>query len=367
LIIAYDLRYACDHFAGIGNHAFALLDSLLSLPGDDRFLVIWNPKWENTRFDISTLRQHPRVEWVECAWHPIRPDGAWRLGAWLRARRPDIYLSPFGLRPFFSGVPEVLTIHDVSALRHAHIPSWWKRILYRASLLDAVRAQALLTVSAFSRREILALLPVDGARVHAVPNGVPRTSRLTPSSVRPAALLAERFALVVSDNRPRKNLEVLAHAWADAELPLALVGVGHSDPRFPSLASLARRAPRGSVETLGWVSPEELAWLYEHATVLLLPSRYEGFGFPLLEAMQAGVPAVVSDIPVFREVGGDAPRFADPEDPAAWRREVLLLCEDRDVRDRVVMAGRHRAESFSYKWAAERTREVLEAVHRNRA
>ena len=175
MIIAYDLRYACDHFAGIGKHTHALLEALLDLPGDDRYRVLWDPRQRNTRFDLTALRTHPRVEWVERPWHPIRPIGMLQTGLWLRATRPDVYLSPFGLRPLLSGVPEVLTLHDVSALRMAHIPSLVSRVLYRLSLLDAVRARRILTDSDFSRGEILELLPVAPERVRTVLLGVPET------------------------------------------------------------------------------------------------------------------------------------------------------------------------------------------------
>ena len=357
MIIAYDLRYACDHFAGIGKHTHALLEALLDLPGDDRYRVLWDPRQRNTRFDLTALRTHPRVEWVERPWHPIRPIGMLQTGLWLRATRPDVYLSPFGLRPLLSGVPEVLTLHDVSALRMAHIPSLVSRVLYRLSLLDAVRARRILTDSEFSRGEILELLPVAPERVRTVLLGVPDAREAAPVPTRPERLRAERFALVVADNRPRKNLEVLARAWAEDAPAITLAAVGPRDPRFPSLEEWSGGSDR--VESLGWVTPAELAWLYAHAEMVLLPSRYEGFGFPLLEAMTAGVPAIVSDIPVFHEVGGDAARYVPVDDPAAWRAEVRRLEADPARRDAMRAAGRARAGTFTYRRTAEATLAVL--------
>ena len=360
MIVAYDLRYACDHFAGIGKHTHALLQALLELPGDERYLVLWNPGWRNTRFDLAPFRAHPRVEWVERRWHPIRPWGAVQVGAWLRRRRPSVYLSPFGLRPIASGCPEVLTLHDVSALRTPHIPSPVAGLLYRLSLRLAARARAIITVSEFSRREVLALTPARPERVRAVLGGAlphpPEAARR-----RPPRLRAERFALVVGDNRPRKNLGSLARAWAamGADPALPLVGAGPVDARFPSLAGLAERAGARGVEQLGWLEPPELAWLFDHAELVLLPSLYEGFGIPLVEAFAAGVPAVVADIPVFHEVGGDAAAYADPRDPAAWAREVARLAGDPAARERMRRAGRARAAELTYRRTAEATLAVL--------
>ncbi|MBI5169463.1 MAG: glycosyltransferase family 4 protein [Candidatus Eisenbacteria bacterium] len=366
MIFAYDLRYACDHFAGIGKHAYTVFDEMLALPGDERWHVLWDPRERNTRYDLAPFRAHPRVEWVERPWHPIRPSGAWQVGRWLRRTRPDAYLSPFSLRPLFSGVREVLTLHDVSAMRTSHIPSPLAYALYRGSLLHAIRADAIVTVSEFSRSEILALLPVDPARVHAILEGVPRAEGDPPAPVRPARLRSERFALVVSDNRPRKNLEVLAKAWAlpDGAPALDLVGVGPVDERFPALEPRSAAAGRGAIERLGWVSPGELAWLMSHAEVLLLPSLYEGFGFPLVEAMAEGVPALVSDIPVFREVGADAPMFADAHDPRAWAAALARLLAEPAVRERMRERGRARAAELTYRKTAERTLELLRRVAR---
>src|SRR5439155_20374032 len=112
-----------------------------------------------------------------------------------------------------------------------------------------------------------------------------------------AGRAARRSALGVADTRPRKTLQVLAAAWGrlGAEPPLALVGAGPVELRYPSLAALAERAGARDVHQLGWVGPGELAWLYRNAELVLFPSLYEGFGFPLVEAFADGVPALASD------------------------------------------------------------------------
>lgn len=368
MIVAYDLRYACDHFAGIGKHAYALLEELVELPGDERYLVLWNPDMRQTRFDLTSIRRHPRVEWHERPFHPIQPRGALQVGAWLRRHRPDVYLSPFSLRPIASGCRDVLTLHDISAMRMSHIPSLVSLALYHLSLRHAIRSHALITDSEFSRREILELLPVRAERVRAILLGTTRVDRPSGPPRPPERLRHERYALVVSDNRPRKNLEVLTRAWArlGADEDLALVGVGPVDPRFPSLGELATRAGAPRVGHLGWVAPEELAWAYEHAELVLLPSTYEGFGFPLLEAMAAGIPALVSDIPVFREVGGTAPEFADPADPEAWAAAVARLSRDSLEREQRRARGRARAAELTYRRTAEQTLAFLREIIRSR-
>lgn len=360
MIVAYDLRFASDHFAGIGTHAHALLESLLELPGDERYVVLWNPAWRNTRFDLDRVRANPRVEWVERDYHPIRPWGAVQVGAWLRRLKPAVYLCPFSLRPFAPGCPDVLTVFDVAPLRVKHSASAFLHLLYLLSLRRAVTARYIVTASEFSRREIVALTSARPERVRATLLGVAPGARAD-APRRPEALAAERYALVVGDNRPRKNLDLLVRAWAAmGEAPaLPLVGVGPVDPRFPSLPDLAARAGARAVTHLGWLEPAELAWLYAHAEIVLMPSLYEGFGLPIVEAFTAGVPVLASDIPVFHEVGAQAAAFAPPGDPAAWTRELVRITGDAVTRERMRQAGLARAAELTYRRTAEATLAVL--------
>ncbi len=360
MVIAYDLRYASDHFAGVGVYAYSVLEALLDLPSDERYVVLWNPHWRNTRFDLERLRNHPRVEWVEFPAHPIRPTGAIAVGAWLRRVKPAVYCSPFSLRPFGSGCPEVLTLHDVSPLRTAHIATWFARQLYRMSLHHALGARFILTASEFSRGEILSFTRARAKQVRVALPGVARP-RLDLIPRRPAGVPDGPFALLVGDNRPRKNLETVARAWAllgDAP-PLTLVGVGPVDSRFASLMDFARIAGARQVVHLGWVMTEEKAWLYEHAGMLLFPSVYEGFGSPLAEALASGLPALASDIPVFREVARDAAAHVAPCDPEAWAQSVRRIAGDPSERERLRRAGIVRAAELTYRRTAEATLAVL--------
>jgi glycosyltransferase involved in cell wall biosynthesis len=368
MIVAYDLRYASTHFPGIGTHAFALIEALLELPGEERYVVLSNPDGRTARFDFDRLRAHPRVEWVERRYHPIRPLGALQVGAWLRRIRPDVYLSPFNLRPFAPGCPDVLTIYDVAPLRVRQSSSGLIHLLYLLSLRRAVTARFILTGSEFSRREIIATTSIPPERVRTAMLGVaPRVRGVAPQ--RPERLREERYALVVGENRPRKNLDLLVRAWASMgpSPALALVGVGPVDPRYPSLPEMAAAAAARRVVHLGWVEPAELAWLYAHADVVVVPSLYEGFGYPLVEACAEGAPALASDIPVFHEVGGGAVAYADPRDPAAWRRVIERIADDPAERGRMRLAGLARAAELTYRRTAEATLAVLREAAGGRA
>ena len=155
---------------------------------------------------------------------------------------------------------------------------------------------------------------------------------------------------------PHKNFERLLRAWAlisKAERPkLVITGSHGDDPLAPLVAALDLD---DDVELLGWVAEDDLADLYRGASVYVFPSLFEGFGLPVLEAMARGCPVIASDIPVLREVGGDAAVYVDALDPTAIASAVCRVIGDQDVRAEFASAGRARAVSFTWARAAAAT------------
>jgi glycosyltransferase involved in cell wall biosynthesis len=360
VIVTYDLRYVTDHFPGIGTHAWELLNALLAQPGDDRYRVIWNPALPCARFDLTPLRTHPRVEWLECDVLPLHWSTARRTGALLRRVGGDVYFSPFSLCPEGGGPPAVITLHDVLPLVPAGGANVLRRFAFSYALRGAARAAAVLTSSEFSRGEIHRLTRIPASLVRVVRLGVTSPPQGEPR--RPAAAPSGPFALTVGANRPHKNHAVLAAAWRSfgAAPPLTLVAVGPTEARFPGWETLARTAQ--GIVPLGRVPQAELEWLYRNATLVLHPSRYEGFGFPLLEAASRGVPAVCSDIPALRELGEGVARFLPADDVSAWAGAVRELAADAPARERMRAAGLALAAANDYAHCARRVRDVLEQV-----
>ncbi len=359
--VAYDLRFAADHFPGIGTHAFCLIEELLRLPGDTRYIVLWNPGLRQTRFDFTPIREHPRVTWVEKRWAPVAPHLMPRLGSWLREVGPDLYFSPFYLLPVGAPCPCVLTLHDVWPLRLPGGLPFLRRMSYQVMIAWAARARLVVTSSEFSKREIAELSAVSESQVRVVPLGVP-PERAAIEPRRPASLPRDPFALVVGVNKPHKNLPMLARAWAllGDKPPLQLVSAGPIDPRHARFDTLAREAGARQVTVLGRVEEDELAWLYSHATVVLFPTRYEGFGFPLVEAFRHGAATIASDIPTLRETGDGAAHFCDPDSPQAWADAIERVARDPEWRARLQDAGLERARHFTYERCA---RETLAVMH----
>ena len=367
LNVVYDLRYATDHFPGIGAHAHALLAALLRLPTEDRFSVLWRAGDRPSRFDTGEFAFHPRVHWMLVDDPPLGLRAPISTGIRLRRIGGDVYLSPFYLRPVRAPMPVVLTLHDAMHLVPQVGSLIGTRFKFALALRHARGADAVLTSSRFSRDELVRRAGFRPERLHVVPLGVP--PRWTQPPKLPPLVLERAFALVVGGNRPHKGLDTLARAWKrmGEARPLDLVSAGMVDRRFPALEALVQREHALGTHTLGHVSPAALEWLYANAMLVLLPSRYEGFGLTHIEAAARGTPVIASDIPALREIGEGAVRFVPVDDDAAWAAAVTELAGDAAERERLKRAGLERAAGFDYDTVARRVRDVLVGVVEGRA
>jgi glycosyltransferase involved in cell wall biosynthesis len=225
-----------------------------------------------------------------------------------------------------TGVPTVLTVHDLTLL---HDPGQFrlaKRIAlpheYRRALR---RADVLVTHTHAIVAAIRAADPAWGAKARRI--GLPFTSELFSGPAQPVeALGGVRFALAVGDLSPRKNLAVLIDQWADIHdatgLRLVVAGSGswRSDEAVARLEALERA---GMAHWIRGLADPGLRWLYEHAAVLCYPSREEGFGLPVVEALVVGTPVISSTDPALVEVGDGRTTAIDPDDRAAWRAAII--------------------------------------------
>jgi glycosyltransferase involved in cell wall biosynthesis len=259
--------------------------------------------------------------------------------------------------------PAAMFVHDLAfRVRPQEVP--WQQRAYMGSVLAPAlrRAAAVLVPSEVTRDDLLTHYPLRGLeqRVHVVPVG----SGL--EHVKPGPLpegLAPGFLLAVGTIEPRKNYPRLLEAYRrlksrGVEVPLVVAGrVGWA---YGSALDDLRREP--GVRLLGHVDDPTLRALYRSAGALALPSLYEGFGLPLLEAMGEGLPAVAGAAGALPGLAGDAALLIDPTDVIAIADALQLVLEDGEVRRRLSAAGRERAGRYSWRAAAQTTWRILDGL-----
>jgi alpha-1,3-rhamnosyl/mannosyltransferase len=264
------------------------------------------------------------------------------------------------------GARLVATLHD---LAFRHVP--WAvgdetlELLSRHLARTLREAARIVTPSEAVRRELAREGLAPPGRIRAIHHGPGQLAVAGPASLPRWA--PERYALFVGTVEPRKNLETLIEAWRLLERRLdvrpALVVCGRSGWKDERLRrEIEAGVAEGWLHQPGYVANEELAALFRGALFLAFPSHYEGFGLPVLEAFAAGTPVVASDLPVLREVAGDAALFAPPLDSKAWVRQIERLLDDPGLARELARAGRDRADLFSWKRAAEEHAEVFQAA-----
>jgi glycosyltransferase involved in cell wall biosynthesis len=345
LAVAFDMTFANRNRGGSGVYARSLLGSLR----DREALTVWEVAGP-TRSNLPGT-----LSWL------VR--GARRA---LTARRPDILHCPSFVAPWRVPVPYVVTVHDAGGRRfpNDHPLEW--RIYDRAFLARRLRAAArVITGSSFARSELIQAYGLPDNRVVVVPYGVDaryfETVPETPNGHAVAMLFPGAPV-------PRKNLgavlQCMAAAGPNSALGRARLDISGARPEdFRNVVTqIASLRLESRVRWLGYIPTEEMPSVIARSSVVVYPSLSEGFGFPLLEALAVGTPAVGSDRGSLPEVVGDAALLVDPTDRRALSEALETVLTRPGLRERLIRSGRERARTYTWEKCAEGTIDVYRSV-----
>jgi glycosyltransferase involved in cell wall biosynthesis len=344
---------------GTETYARGLLSGLAGVAPEHQFIVFLNRSardwplpagFERVVCSVSP-RQSSRYLYEQVA-----------LPADLRRLDIDVVHSLAYVAPVLTPCASVVTVHDLNFREPSHRMPLVRRVALRSFVSAAVRSSdAVIVVSRFTGDELVAVMPDAAERLHVVHEApMPESASVAREQLRWVG--PDPYFIAFSSVSPNKNLERLVDAYTRLRaggLRHSLILVGHppawSDPAVP-----------GVVWT-GYRSDAEVAGLLRSADALLFPSLYEGFGLPVLEAMQAGVAVACSRCAALPEVAGDAALYFDPRDVASIARAITQLAGDPALRASLVERGRARVASFSWERAARETLAAYDAALQKRA
>ncbi len=351
-IAAFDLRSASGRPTGVGRYLLSIATAAAGLP--DVEIRAYTAGGE---VDLPDS-----VERVAIGRRGLR----WHLAVWRHLRRHpvDAYVSTSLVVPSLPGVPALPVVLDVSSFRVPEHQTRRTKLFEHALMGRVIRRHALIFGAQAAADDIRALFS-RATGVVVPPWFSERPSMSAPAAESLAGLdVRKPYVLMVGTVEPRKNVLLAARVVArlrerGRDLRLVLIGRrGWSSDR--EIAELREFEQDGAVVWPGYVSDEQRDALYAGATALLLPSVYEGFGMPLVEAMAAGVPCCCSAIPVFEEVAGDAALKLDPADSEVWVAALEELLDSPTLSAKLKTAGLDRATWYSPERTAEAFARALE-------
>lgn len=374
--VGIDARWIFRETSGISTYTRELIRELVRLEPPHEFVLFFDDeeRMRQTAAEVE-LGEAERMKAMRVPYGLFSVRTQLFLPALLKKEGIDVFHSPNYMIPFrvfprrrAGRVRCVVTIHDLIPLRFPEFTPKAKKtrfmLLYRKVMEEVgARADLILTVSEHSRQDVIREMQVPEERVTAVPNGVSAAYRPEEN----AGKADPRVILYVGRFDPYKNVEGLIRIFArvrqQMQEDVRLRIIGSPDPRYPEPRRLAEELGVGDrVDWSGYADEDALAGAYHEADVFVLPSRYEGFGLTVLEAMASGAPVVCSNVSSLPEVAGDAALLADPGDEEGFAQAVRRVLEDKSLAEDLSRRGLEQAKRFTWRRTAETTLEAYETV-----
>jgi glycosyltransferase involved in cell wall biosynthesis len=361
------LRHFSQPGGGVKNYTNNLLNELLSLESEHQFVLIYN----NSK-SVGTFQHYKNVK--ESAIN-IPSRLLWdQVGVpWIRQKEKiDIIFNPKLTLPLFMNCPSVFVCHGLNS----YLMPWGAKrsfALHQKYIYPSyvAKAKMIIAVSETARRHMIDFLNVEEEKVHTVHLGLsnlffkePATDEL--NRIKLKYNLPEKFFLYAGQIYPPKNFGRLLQAFAKVgpENGIHLVVAG--EPRWlfkEDVKMIDKLGISDWIINAGWVEHEELRYFYSLSEALVLPSLYEAFPSPIIEAMASRCPVVTSDRYGTKELAGDAGILVNPDDINDIANGMIKIIQDKNLRTELIRKGYNRSKQFSWRKCAEETLNVLEKAH----
>lgn len=357
--IGIDARLIYYHRAGIGQYILRLTQALAQIARDDAFILFTSRKDKTIHIHQPNVRQQPL--WTPSHHRLERVVMSLELAPFAL----DVLHSPDFIPPRWTRCPTVITVHDLAFLRYPRFLTRESARYYGQVDLAARQATHIIAVSHSTKRDLINLLGVPESKITVIyeaahPLFAPMDKQRARDFVRTHYHLPDAFILFVGTIEPRKNVPTLLRAYKRLrdkyKMQLPLVMAGYRGWLVEEVDQALAEVQLGDALCfLGSVHNEELVHLYNAASLFVLPSFYEGFGLPPLEAMACGTPVIVSNVSSLPEVVGDAALLVAPDDVEGLAVAMARVLSDTALQEEMRTKGFKRAQTFSWERAARET------------
>jgi alpha-1,3-rhamnosyl/mannosyltransferase len=366
--IGFDVAQTCAERAGCAWYADSLVRAMVELAPENEYLLYHQfGNWINEETDAGTFIEHPSVQMPFWGMPAEEARAIWQRSGTEQSVPGDpeiVQSNSFQVIPT-GRAKLIFVVYDVSFWICPEFTTEANRLYCQHGVLEALKhADGFLFISESAQNEFETILPRWLERNGKAAAAIPLAGRLRPVNGRE---VNEKFWLAVGAMEPRKNYGALFSAielyWHRSKQPSPVwiaASAGWKSEEVKRKASDLEA--KGQIRMLGYVDEDRFGSFYQQALGLIFPSWYEGFGLPVLEAMQCGCPVICSDRTSLPEVGGEAPRYIDPSRPETICDAMIALEEDPTQRQSCREAGLRRAKQFSWQHTAAATLEFYRKV-----
>jgi glycosyltransferase involved in cell wall biosynthesis len=366
----YDSKTGLPRRVGSGEYCFELLLSLNKIDKINNY-IIYLPQSPTSDLPKEGSRWHYKIVGPRKMWTLIGLS----LEFLLKRSKPDIFFSPTHYLPIFSPRKSAISILDISYIRY---PMLFKKSdltqLTKWTRYSVGKASMVFTISKSSKDDIIKEYGIPGYKIAVIYPGIRqglmiKDKGLSMEDIAKKYEVKGEYILFVGTLQPRKNIVRLIEAFSRVSrsslIPntLSLIIIGKKGWLFEEILEAPKKFNIESrVKFLDFVPDEDLPFFYKNAVCFVLPSLYEGFGLPILEAMKYGCPVVTSNISSLPEAGGDAALYVNPLDVEDIKKNLELIIGDLELRKKLIEKGYKQVKKFSWEKTAKETLKALEGL-----